>query len=72
MYNIRALASLAPFMHYRAPGRLAPLLVGSGTRVPCLMAPYSCTRSPTPLGGGRVWVKGAKKGTIRLGALVEL
>jgi hypothetical protein len=30
MYNTRTLASLAPFMHYRAPGRLAPLLVGPG------------------------------------------
>jgi hypothetical protein len=32
MYNIRPPALLAPFMHYRAPGRLAPLLVGPGAR----------------------------------------
>jgi hypothetical protein len=27
MYNTRAPASLVPLVHYRAPGRLAPLLV---------------------------------------------
>jgi hypothetical protein len=32
MYNIRGPALLAPLVHYMAPGRLAPLLVGSGAR----------------------------------------
>jgi hypothetical protein len=32
MYNTRVSASLAPLVHYRAPGRLAPLLVGPGAQ----------------------------------------
>jgi hypothetical protein len=32
MYNTRVSASLAPLVHYRAPGRLAPLLVGPRAR----------------------------------------
>jgi hypothetical protein len=32
MYNTRAPASLVPLVHYRAPGRLAPLLVGPEAR----------------------------------------
>jgi hypothetical protein len=32
MYNTRAPASLAPWVHYKTPGWLAPLLVGSGAR----------------------------------------
>jgi hypothetical protein len=32
MYNTRALASLAPLVHYKALGRLVPLLVGPEAR----------------------------------------
>jgi hypothetical protein len=32
MYNTRAPASLTPLVHYKAPERLAPLLVGPGAR----------------------------------------
>jgi hypothetical protein len=32
MYNTRAPASLAPLVHYKTPGRLAPLLMGPRAR----------------------------------------
>jgi hypothetical protein len=62
MYNTRASAPLVPLLQYKVPGRPVPSWwdSGPGPRPSSLMAPYSCTRAPTALGGGGQEVLGCR------------